>query len=125
GPHHHALLLLAVPAWAVAFTLEWRRVRNQRAWLVLGSVLAGLAGLAPLAWIPWASGRSDARVWGDGGTWRGFLALLLRAEYGTFRLDPAASGFRADRSHALLYLESLPRAFGWVPLGLAALGGIA
>src|SRR5204863_9251076 len=63
-----------------------------------------------------------AQVWGDPTTLRGFLRLLLRADYGTFRLDPVAAGMTADRSHALLFLEGLPQVFGPLAMLLAAIG---
>ncbi len=123
--HHHTLLLLALPAWIAAFALAAadpspvtrpvRALPHSTAW--------ALAGLVPLAWLAFASRRADALVWGDAHTLRGWLSLVLRAEYGTFRLDPADAGLRADTSHVLLFARALPAAFG-PALALAALGAL-
>ncbi len=130
---HHTLVLLIAPLVAV---LALRRFGPPAARRFLdggaphglgprarlGIALAALAGLLPLAIPPLAARSPGAQVWGDPTTLRGFLRLLLRADYGTFRLDPAAAGMTADRSHALLFLEALPGAVGPLALLLAALG---
>jgi hypothetical protein len=123
--HHHTLLLLAIPASLVAFAAAWREQAGRHARLLGTSVAAKLLALLPLAWLPFAAQRRGALVWGDASGLRGFLSLLLRNDYGTFRLDPLDAGLHADRSHLLLWLESLPHAFGSLPLGLAVLGAFA
>lgn len=122
--HHHTLVLLALPAWVVA-AVAAVRVGEPPARLAIRSALAGLIGLLPLAWLPIAAARDGALVWGDARSWSGFATLLLRADYGTFRLDPVQAGLAADRSHAAIWLESLPSGFGWPGLVLAALGAAA
>lgn len=125
--HHHTLLLLAIPAWAAAFALAagdpspvTRPVRSL-------PVSAGWAflGLLPLAWLAIAPRHAPALAWGDTTSVQGFLSLLLRAEYGTFRLDPAQAGLKADTSHVLLFARALPQAFGLLPLVLAAVGAVS
>ena len=119
--HHHTLLLLAGPAFAVS---TWRAFRPAagRVRLAAGILAAGLSGLLPLIWLPLAARHAGALVWGEASTLRGFLSLLTRAEYGTFRLDPAGAGLRADHLHLLVFAQALPHALGWAPLGLAILG---
>lgn len=125
--HHHTLLLLALPAWLAAFVLAANApspvTRPVRALPV--STAWAVAGLAPLAWLPFASLRENALRWGEAHTLQGFLSLLLRAEYGTFRLDPAGAGLRADTSHVVLFARTLPGAFGLPALALAVIGAFA
>ena len=123
--HHQTLLLLAVPASLVAVVSSWRAASGRRLRLLATSTAAKLLALLPLAWLPIASRRAGALVWGDAAHPRGFLSLLLRDDYGTFRLDPLDAGMRADRSHLVLWLTSLPHTFGWLPLGLALVGAFA
>ncbi|MFN8586882.1 MAG: DUF2723 domain-containing protein [Candidatus Eisenbacteria bacterium] len=122
--HHHTLLLLGIPASLVAFGAAWSRERHARAALLARTAGAKLLALLPLAWLPLATRRAGALVWGEADTPRGFLSLLLRDDYGTFRLDPAQAGMNADRNHVLLWLESLPRDFGAVALAVAAVGAV-
>ncbi|MCC6650169.1 MAG: DUF2723 domain-containing protein, partial [Candidatus Eisenbacteria bacterium] len=120
--HHHTLLLLGAPASVVVFAAEWAASRGRRGALLAQVGAAKALALLPLAWLPFASRRADALVWGDATNARGFFSLLLRDEYGTFRLDPAQAGMQADRSHVALWLEALPQGMGALPLLLALAG---
>lgn len=123
--HHHTLLLLGIPASAVAWIAAWRRSPGARTALTLRTGAVKLLALAPLAWLPYAAQRShraQALVWGDAVTPRGFFSLLLRDDYGTFHLDPVQAGMQADKSHVAIWLESLPHGFGWAPLVLLVPG---
>jgi len=122
--HHHTLLLLAAPAWLAAFALAARDPSSvtRTSPALTGSLRGAAAGLLPLLWLPFAARRPDALAWGDAASPRGFLALLLRAEYGTFRLDPAEAGMRADTSHALIFARGLPSDLGVLALALAVAG---
>jgi hypothetical protein len=125
--HHHTLLLLAVPAWAAAFALasdEPSPVTRQTRALTVSAAWA-FVGLLPLAWLVIAPRHNPALAWGDTTSVQGFFSMLLRAEYGTLRLDPLQSGMKADTSHALLFARALPRALGELPLVLAAVGAVA
>lgn len=122
--HHHTLLLLGVPASLVAFVWVWRADQGHRLSLLVQTATAKLLALLPLVWLPLASHRADAQVWGDASSARGLLSLLLRDDYGTFRLDPLQAGMHADRSHVLIWLEALPHAMGVLPLLLALVGAI-
>lgn len=125
--HHHTLLLLAIPAWVAAFALASGDpapvTRPVRA-LPLSAAWA-VAGLLPLAWLALAPRHAPVLAWGDTTSVQGFFSLLLRAEYGTFRLDPLQAGMKADTSHALLFARTLPQSFGPLPLVLAAVGAVA
>lgn len=120
--HHHALLILALPAAGVMAWRAWHDPALRPAGRH-GARAAGLVllGLSPLLYLPLAAARHPPLNWGDPGTPAAFLRLLLRAEYGTFSLAPEAARLTADRSHGLLYLEALARDFS--PLLLVALLG--
>ncbi|MBK7368158.1 MAG: DUF2723 domain-containing protein [Candidatus Eisenbacteria bacterium] len=120
--HHHTLLLLGIPASIVAWIAAWRRSAGARTALTLRTGAVKLLALAPLAWLPYASHRAQALVWGDASTPRGFFSLLLRDDYGTFRLDPVQAGMQADKSHVAIWLESLPHGLGVAPLVLLVFG---
>jgi hypothetical protein len=122
--HHQTLLLLALPCSLATLPLAWRAAGRRRPALARDAALALLLALAPLAWLPLGTPRAGAQVWGEADTWRGFAAMLLRSDYGTLRLDPLQSGMHADRSHVLIWLGSLPRGFGLLPLGLALAGAV-
>ncbi len=134
--HHHTLILLVLPAAAIILLLfalpdrAWQRVAPgyRRPMLGMGArtgiVAAALAGLLPLLYLPLAALRDPFPAWGDPRTLGAFLQLLLRADYGTFRLDPLEAGHVADRSHVLLFLESIPRDFTIAGTVLMVLGGI-
>lgn len=127
--HHHTLLLLVIPAWIAMFVRAARAVgpaeRGRVRWTLLATcTLAALAGLLPLLWIPFAARHHGALVWGDATTLRGFLSILLRAEYGTFRLDAAGAGYSAEGSQWTVFASALPRALGWLALALAAVGAM-
>ncbi|MEQ1834815.1 MAG: DUF2723 domain-containing protein, partial [Candidatus Eisenbacteria bacterium] len=127
--HHHTLLLLVLPAWLLVFVRALRaepavgRAGLARR-LLAHSVLATQAGLLPLLWIPFATRHADALVWGDARTLRGFLSLLLRAEYGTFQLDAAGRGATGQAGrHAVEFVTSLPVTLG-LPACAAVLAGM-
>lgn len=120
--HHHTLLILGVPLAAVSYAQAWRASAGHRMALTLDVGFAKCAALLPLLWLPFASAHPHALVWGDASSVRGFLSLLLRADYGTFHLAPVQSGMQADTNHALLFAQSLPHAVGLLPLAFALVG---
>jgi hypothetical protein len=83
---------------------------------------AAVAGLLPLLQLPIATAVDRGLVWGEADTLRGFARHLLRADYGTFRLDPMQGGLRPDLRHVLVFLGSLPAGFGAPGLLLCAVG---
>ena len=130
--HHHTLLLLALPAWGLTLVRVVREAspptRAATAARHLGvSVLAVLVGLLPLLWIPIATRHPSALVWGDATTWRGFLSILTRAEYGTFQLAAAGREGSVFGTYHYLgeFLRSLPASFGWAAALLAGLGALS
>jgi hypothetical protein len=116
--HHHTLVLLALPVAAVTALTGHRRL------LGVGALGAAI-GLAPLLYLPWAARRNPALNWGDPRTLDSFLHVLLRRDYGTFRLDPEQAGHVADTNHAILYLQSLPWGFSALGVALAVIGLVA
>ena len=123
--HHHTLLLLSLPAVFTALVPAWREAAGRRTALAVRAGALKLIAFTPLLWLPWAARRAGARHWGDAGTLRGFAVLLLRAEYGTFRLVSSQAGLGAGGNHLARFAQSLPSAFGWLPLLLAAAGALA
>ncbi len=134
--HHHTLILLVLPAAAAIVLLlvlperTWRTIAPEfRRPVLAGSARAGFAaativGLTPLLYLPLAALRDPVPGWGDPRTLSAFMQLLLRADYGTFRLDPLEAGHVADRSHVMLFLESIPRDFTLAGVVLIAIGAI-
>jgi hypothetical protein len=118
---HHTLVLLALPGFVAC---AWRalRPRDGRVRLVFAIVFAALVGLVPLLWLPFAARHAGALVWGEPTTLKGFVSLLLRAEYGTFRLDPLAAGHTASTAQLVAFARALPAQLTWAGLVLAAIG---
>jgi hypothetical protein len=95
-----------------------------------GTVLAlglGVLGLLPYAYL-WLASRSQAAVsWGDETTLGGFLAHVLRRNYGTFSMGQASKGSAFVSEGTFLPTlwqmlgHSLPR-FAWAGPLLAVLG---
>jgi hypothetical protein len=106
----------------VAYVQAWRASAGRRVALTRDVGLAKWAATLPLLWLPFASAHPHALVWGDASSWRGFLSLLLRADYGTFHLAPAQSRMQADTNHALLFAQSLPHAMGVLSLAMTIVG---
>jgi transmembrane protein TMEM260 (protein O-mannosyltransferase) len=130
--HHHTLVLLLGPVLLLIVLLHVGPDRLRAALLfprlprpgardLVVILIAAAAGLVPLIHLFVSPGSDRGLVWGDPGTWKGFLRHLLRVDYGSLRLDPLEAAMRADRSHVVLYLESLPRGIG--PLAIL-LGGV-
>ncbi len=135
--HQHTLLMLALPLDAVALALVLLPETRLARWLpgyrrpyALGPLHAAaglgltLLGLAPLAFLPLAAARHPALYWGRPDTPAGFVALLTRADYGSFNLAAQQPGQVADVSHGWLYLQAIPPDFAWVGAVLAAVGAI-
>jgi hypothetical protein len=133
--HHHTLVLLLAPLLLVVLLLQAGRgapragmARRRPFDLARGDLLriglAAAAGLLPLLHLPLAASSDRALVWGETDTLRGFLRHLLRADYGTFQLDPMASRLLPEPGHGLAFLASLPGALG-IPGLLLGLLGIA
>jgi hypothetical protein len=130
---HHTLVLLLAPL-ALVVAAMWggpRRLRAALAPLASGGpgrrdalwiVAAAAVGLLPLLHLPIATTADRGLVWGDADTLRGFLRQLLRADYGTFQLDPMQGGLRPDLRHGLVFLGSLPAGLGAPGLFLAGVG---
>jgi hypothetical protein len=134
--HHHTLVLLLAPLLLVILLVQAGRgaprlgLAQRRPFALAGSDLAWIglaaaAGLLPLLHLAIGTGSDRALVWGDADTLRGFLRHLLRADYGTFRLDPMQAGLHPDLRHGLVFLESLPAGFGAPGLLLCAAGLVA
>ena len=118
--NHHTLIFFGFPLIIWILCLGHRE-------LLSGSKLLKLALLffAPLLlylYLPWAASRLPIISWGDFSTLNGFLAHLLRKDYGTFQL-----GSDGNEGVGLFYglgryFASLPKEFLYLGPLLAAVG---
>ena len=87
--NHHTFVFVGTPLalralWVARRNLGWRGIT-----LAIG---LGLVGLLPYAYL-WLVAHGPAAVsWGDQTTWGGFVAHILRRNYGTFSMGQAAKG---------------------------------
>ena len=86
-----------------------------------------VVGLLPYLFLPWSSHvvNDDTNAWGELATWEGFLAHVLRAEYGTFSLASKEATYRKSDfiktwSYYLSDVVDQTSNFGWA-LALLAL----
>jgi dolichyl-phosphate-mannose-protein mannosyltransferase len=117
--NHHTIVFVAAP-FAVYLLARNRALLAPR--LVLALAAAAAAGASPYLYLPWAAARGPAIAWGDPSSGAGFLAHVLRREYGTFQLAPAGvgGGGGALPLVADLAWESTAGTFGLAPLLVAA-----
>lgn len=111
--HHPTALFVVAPL------LAWRLVAGGRRGALVAGVVAGALPLALL--VPWSHADTPFS-WGDTGTPAGFVAHLLRTDYGTLRLaarDGEAGGLVSFPSAFLSFEGGVV----WVPL--LALAGVA
>jgi hypothetical protein len=87
--NHHTIVFVAAP-FAVWLLARHRALLTTRFAALLGAL--ALLGAAPYLYLPWAAARHPAIAWGDPSSAAGFLAHVLRREYGTFQLATADVG---------------------------------
>jgi hypothetical protein len=117
--NHHTLIFLGAPVLAYVLFLE-RGALSPRRLTVTG--LSFAAGLLPYAYLPIAAARHPPLLWGEPTTWNGFLAHLLRREYGTFRLANAEVGEGGQTWPRILHcLGRFASTTFWVGPALASL----
>ncbi len=112
--NHHVGIFVVAPAAACVGVLCWRR----RAGRYVGIACVGLAlGLLPYLYLPWAAAVAPEHAWADTARWEGWLAHVLRRDYGTFSLAHAdLAGNTSWLSKAAVYLRSF--AGQWLGLGV-------
>ncbi len=87
--NHHTFVFVGAP---LALRSLWVARRQLGPGGVAGALGIGLLGLTPYAYL-WFAGRSAAAVsWGDQSTLAGFIAHILRRDYGTFSMGQASKG---------------------------------
>jgi hypothetical protein len=120
--NHHTILFLGIPLAVMLL------VREPAHWLrplpFARLLLCFTLGLLPYLYLPIASATMSEATWGDQRTVGGFLAHLLRQEYGTLRLG--AEAYQRDVSFTQqlgLYatFQFREMLFVGVPLALAGL----
>ncbi len=110
--NHLTLLLLAAPLVLAA-------TRGHRAHAALGAA----AGLLVYALVPLGAVLGPAQAWGDVLTPGGFVAHVLRSDYGTLQLASSSVGAATPLLPQLAALaRSQLDAAAWVGVPLAALG---
>jgi hypothetical protein len=117
--NHHTIVFVAAP-FAVYLLVRNRALLTPRVAGVLAALV--LAGASPYLYLPWAAARRPAIAWGDPSSVSGFLAHVLRREYGTFQLATSDVG---GGGGALPRIAGLARqltsgTFGLAPLLIAA-----
>ena len=84
--NHHTAVFVAAPLLA---RMAWR-ARAQLGWRGLAAPLGcGALGLSPYVLLPLAAASAAPVSWGNPTSWSGFVAHVLRREYGTFQLGSA------------------------------------
>ena len=82
-------------------------------------VLGAALGLLPYLYLPWASAAGSPYSWGDQTTLAGFIAHVLRRDYGTFQLMQSGGNVSPYVDKLLLYMRS-----EIVPLAVGLIGAV-
>jgi hypothetical protein len=116
--NHHTLLFCGVP---IGLWLLYRAPRAALRWPgVLRLPGFGALGMLPYLYLAASPADHAATTWGDTSTPSGFVAHLLRKQYGTFRLGTMEPGGSLGE-RLLAYLAQLPGELLWVGPLLALL----
>jgi hypothetical protein len=122
--NHHTFVFVGAP---LALRSLWVARHHLGARGVVLALVIGLVGLLPYGYLCFASRSRAAVSWGDLSTLDGFLAHVLRRNYGTFKMGQASKGsaFVAEGTFLptlwQLLGHSLPR-FAWLGGLLAFVG---
>src|SRR5260370_6477366 len=92
--NHHTCLFYGLPIMVCILITGRAHLLTGRRLLVIASSF--LAGLLPYVYLPLADLHAAAFSWGNTSTAEGFVAHVLRREYGTFQLGPGASNVRGN-----------------------------
>jgi tetratricopeptide (TPR) repeat protein len=118
--HHHTIALLAP---ALLLLMVWG-ARRAGTWVVrpVHATAAGLLvlGLLPYLYLPFAASHDPPWIWGKPGTLEGFLRVVTRADYGSFRL--AAEGQPSGSPVEQLVLLGRYLYMGFTPVGCLLTG---
>ncbi len=119
--NHHTLLFVGVP---IGLWLLWRAPREALRWPRILRLPAWTAlGFLPYLYLFVSPADQPSTTWGGTSTLSGFLAHLLRKQYGTLQLGTMEPGGSLGERLAA-YLAALPAELFWVGplLALVALG---
>src|SRR5260370_26406680 len=110
----HTCLFYGLPIMIWILITGRAQLWTVRRLLVIASSF--LAGLLPYVYLPLADLHAAAFSWGNTSTAEGFVAHVLRREYGTFQLGPGASNVGGN------FLLGLRGYFAALPGGAASVG---
>lgn len=118
--HHHTILFLAIPLFAVLLWKHWRLLMEPKVFLLCLGVFA--LGFLPYLYLPWAASKNLLISWGRADTWDGFLTHFLRREYGTFQLATGDTNWMNVFSNVRYYATDVWLQFLWLGVPLAIYG---
>ncbi|MGE3387036.1 MAG: DUF2723 domain-containing protein [Bdellovibrionales bacterium] len=118
--HHHTIIFLALPLFAVLLWRHSKLLLEPKVFLLCIGVFA--LGFLPYLYIPWAGQKNLMISWGHTGTWDGFWTHFLRREYGTFQLATGSRDFMNTFSNLKYYSQDMWLQFLWVGVPLALYG---
>jgi hypothetical protein len=123
---HHHLIVFFFPA---LFWVLWskknalRALKSTRPRTLLRLAATFILGLAPYLYVPIAAQTSAIINWNRAEDLEGFIRLVTRADYGTFRSGAIVGHALAERLvQVSAYARFVLLDFGWIGVGLA-LGG--
>lgn len=123
---HHHLILFFLPAicWVLWNKRKQIRVLSVlRARALLRLVALFILGFAPYLYVPIAAQTSAIINWNRARDLAGFIRLVTRADYGTFRSGAVVGHALAERMvQVSAYARFIILDFGWVGVALAAAG---
>lgn len=120
--HHHTIIIL-LPAYLYLF---WK---NKKFWWRYSSIIKILAwfllGLIPYIYIPWAAHKLPPISWDNPNSVAGFIKLITRSQYGTFRAHSGFTPLLIDRLFQVkLMWDTFLIDFSRLGVLLAIAGGI-
>jgi 4-amino-4-deoxy-L-arabinose transferase-like glycosyltransferase len=118
--NHHSMLLLAPGFLYFIWTNEKEVFFKFKNWAYLGLCFA--LGLLPYFYLPLRSLKNPYLDWGDPQTFERFWAVVTRAQYGSFRLDPAVQKSGSFLVQIKVYLGWLLQHFVFLGFFLGVLG---
>lgn len=125
---HHHLIVFFLPTicwvlWSKRKALRAFKAFHPRALVRLAALF--FLGLAPYLYVPIAAQTSAIINWNRATDLAGFIRLVTRADYGTFRSGAVVGHALAERIvQVVAYARFIILDFGWVGVALAAAGAV-
>lgn len=120
--HHHTIVFL-IPTLLLIVYPRFKKV-EQKGLVILKSIVGFVLGLTPYMYVWWAALANPPVNWEDPQTISGFLRLVSRAIYGTFRAGETFGLESLERYYQLLlFFETILIDFSRLGVALALIGG--